>query len=236
LGTRFLPPHISPGGFVTHALHTTVEDFIHGLTSFERDLISKDVIKRYCDSMRLSSDALQPYAFFRDDFYTRNLLYRDDLFEVMVICWKPGQKTTVHTHNGQLGWMDMPQGEVDIHNFHYVSCNAPENQNVVGIDCLGGATEIDLERVNTMTAYNNGPIYTVDKLHTIHQIECSDKAKAGAISLHVYSLPIDSCVAFDLEHQRCFRRSLAYYSRNGKIEVEPLEPPSKTYSLPILKH
>lgn len=230
---NYLPTHFMEVN-LAQALFTTVEDFVHGLTSFEREVISKPVIAQYCDSMRLSAEALKPYCFFRDDIYTRNLVYRDDLFEVMVICWKPGQKTTVHTHNGQLGWMDMPQGEVQIHNYHYVSCNAPDNQNVVGMDCLGGATQIDLERVNTMTAYERGPIYTVDKLHTIHQIECADKAKAGSVSLHIYSLPIDSCVAFDMEHQRCFRRSLAYYSRNGKIEVEPVEPPGKTYSLPIL--
>jgi cysteine dioxygenase len=220
---------------LSHALRTTVEDFIQGLTSFERDVISKDIIKQYCDSMRLSADSLKSFGFFSDDFYTRNLVYRDDLFEVMVICWKPGQKTTIHTHNGQLGWMDMPQGEVEVHNYHYVSCNAPENQNVVGMDCLGGATEIELERVNSMTTFEGGPIYTVDKLHTIHQIECTDKAKAGSMSLHIYSLPIDSCVAFDLEHHRCFRRSLAYFSRDGKIETEPLDPPRKSYSLPILK-
>jgi cysteine dioxygenase len=220
---------------MAHVLYTTVEDFIHGLTSFERDLITKDGVARYCDSMRLSADALKPYSFFRDDCYTRNLVYRDDLFEVMVICWAPGQKTTVHTHNGQLGWMDMPQGEVHVHNFQYLGCNAAENQNVVGMDCLAGATEINLEKKNTVTSYQGGPIYTVDKLHTIHQIENADPSKEGVVSLHIYSLPIDSCVAFDLEHQRCFRRSLAYHSRNGKIEVEPIESPCKTYSFPILK-
>lgn len=220
--------------FMTSAIHTSVQDFIHGLTNFELNLISKDLIARYCDSMRLPAEALKPYTYWNDDFYTRNLIYRDDLFEVMVICWKPGQKTTIHTHNGQLGWMDMPQGEVQVHNYHYAGCNAPENQNVVGIDCLGGATEISLERKGTMTAYHGGPIVTVDKLHTIHQIENADRSQAGVISLHVYSRPIDSCVAFDLEHQRCFRRQLAYYSREGKIEVLPKEPTTKSYSLPIL--
>ena len=30
------------------------------------------------------------------------------------------------------------------------------------------------------------------------------------MSVHVYSRPIDSCVVFDLEAQRCFRRDLKY--------------------------
>jgi cysteine dioxygenase len=219
---------------MSQALQTSVDDFIQGLTSLGRDLISKDIVACYCDAMRLRADALQPYCFFRNDTYTRNLIYRDDLFEVMVICWRPEQKTTVHTHNGQLGWMDVPQGELLVHNFQYLGCNTPENQNVVGIDCTGGASEIHLLSKGTMSCHERGRIYTVDKLHTIHQIENADASTEGVISLHVYSRPIDSCVAFDLEHQRCYRRSLAYYSRNGKIEIQP-PAGSKEYSLPILK-
>ena len=44
------------------------------------------------------------------------------------------------------------------------------------------------------------------------------------MSLHIYSLPIESCVAFDLKNQRCFRRTFTYYSQYGKVEVEMDEP------------
>jgi cysteine dioxygenase len=53
----------------------------------------------------------------------------------------------------------------------------------------------------------------VDKLQTIHQIE--NAGTTGCISLHVYSKPFDSCIAFDLEKQRCYRRSLSYFSKDG---------------------
>jgi len=207
---------------MTHPLRTTVDDFVEGLKNFERaeDHITTERVRTYVDSMRLSAKELEPFVYFRDDFYTRNLVYRDPLFEVMVICWKPGQKTAIHTHNGQLGWMSIPQGEVEVHNYKYVTCNAPENQNVVGMDCLGGATHIELDRLSTHVCSEFAPIYTVDKLQTIHQIENRDPASAGVVSLHVYSTPFDSCIAFDLEKQRCFRRTLHYYSRYGKVEIE----------------
>ena len=211
-----------------HALHTTVEDFVEGLKGFERELITTDLLRRYVDAVRLSPEALKPFTFFRDETYTRNLIFKDDLFEVMAICWKHGQKTTIHTHNGQLGWMAITQGEIEVHNYKYISCNAPENQNVVGIDCLGGATHIELERQHTERCHAGGHINTVDKIQTIHQIENSDKARAGCVSLHVYSKPIDSCIAFDLEHQRCYRRTLRYFSRFGQGEVEveqSIKPP-----------
>ena len=200
---------------LTHPLRTSVADFVQGLKELEQDLITKDRIARYMSSMTLRPEALHDFVWWRDSFYTRNLIYRDDLFEVMTICWSPGQKTAIHTHNGQLGWMTVAQGAVATHEFKHMSCNAPENQNVVNIDCLGGATELNLDRTGTVVCEEGTGMVTVDKLQTIHQIE--NKGTTGCISLHVYSKPFDSCIAFDLEKQRCYRRSLSYFSKDGHV-------------------
>ena len=197
----------------THPLRTSVADFVAGLREMERDLITKDRIKEYMGAATLRPEALGEYVWWRDSLYTRNLIYRDDLFEVMTICWSPGQRTAIHTHNGQLGWMTVAQGEVRTHEFRHTSCNAPENQNVVNIDCLGGATELHLDRVGTVVCSEGSGMVTVDKLQTIHQIE--NAGTTGCVSLHVYSKPFDSCIAFDLERQRCYRRSLSYFSKDG---------------------
>src|SRR5499427_9598465 len=191
----------------------SVDDFIDRLRSFERSLITRDCVLDLCSSVRITDSSLAPYVYFDDAFYTRNLIYRDELFEVMTICWSPGQKTAIHTHNGQLGWMTVSQGEVFTHEYHHTRCNAPENQNVVNIDCLGGATEILLDKVRTVSCAEGTGMVTVDKLQTIHQIE--NAGNIGCISLHVYSKPFDSCIAFDLEHQRCYRRQLSYFSKEG---------------------
>jgi cysteine dioxygenase len=209
---------------MAHPLRTTVEDFIQGLKNFEPGLITKNDVCKYVDSMRLSAEELRPYTYFNNEIYTRNLIFKDKLFEVMAICWKPGQKTAIHTHNGQLGWMFIPQGEVTVHNYKYLSCNCPENQNVVGIDCLAGATHIELDKLNSEHCAEPSPIYCVDKMQSIHQIENQDTARSGCVSLHVYSLPIESCVAFDLKNQRCYRRTFTYFSQYGKVEVETEQP------------
>jgi len=202
-----------PGTAETHPLHTSVGDFIAGLKELERDLITKPKIAAYMAAMPVRAEALKDYVWWRDSFYTRNLIYRDDLFEVMTICWSPGQKTAIHTHNGQLGWMTVAQGEVTTHEFSHTSCNTPENQNVVNIDCLGGATELQIDRVGSLVCAEGTGMVTVDKLQTIHQIE--NAGKTGCISLHVYSKPFDSCIAFDLDKQRCYRRQLSYFSKDG---------------------
>jgi hypothetical protein len=57
----------------------------------------------------------------------------------------------------------------------------------------------------------------VDKVQTIHQVVV--QGKEPVISLHVYSRPIDSCVAFDMEKRSCYRRVLQYYSKYGDVVV-----------------
>ena len=203
---------------MAHPLHTTVQDFVEGLKGFEASHITRDRVREFMDSTPLSAEELKPYSHFRDEYYTRNLIYRDALFEVMVICWKQGQKTAVHTHNGQLGWMQMAQGEVAVHNYKYLTCDCPERQNVIGLDCLGGAKHLELERLTTDVCNDGSGIYTVDKIQSIHQIENTDNSSHGVVSLHVYSLPFDSCISFNLDAGTCCRKHLNYFSRFGKVE------------------
>jgi cysteine dioxygenase len=200
-----------------HALRTTVGDVVAGLRELEKDFITKARTLDYLTEVQLRAEALAPYTFWSEKQYTRNLLYRDDNFEMLVLCWLPGQKTPIHTHNGQLGWMAVIQGEVAVHHYRYLRCSSPENQNVIGIDCLAGGKNVELETLQSVEGFADGPILTVDKVQTIHQIENRDTAKAGCITLHLYSRPIDSCVAFDLRSRRCGRRSLKYHSVEGKL-------------------
>ena len=59
---------------------------------------------------------------------------------------------------------------------------------------------------------------TADKLQTIHRLYNLDEP---AVSIHIYSRPFDSCVAFDMEKQHCYRRQLAYFSKHGQLEPKP---------------
>jgi cysteine dioxygenase len=121
----------------------------------------------------------------------------------------------IHTHNGQLGWMAVCEGAVAVVNYTWLGCNAADNQNVAGLDCLAGATELELERRAVQECFPGGPVNTVDKVQTIHQVLV--QGREPALSLHIYSRPIDSCVAFDLQGRRCYRRQLSFYSRYGKV-------------------
>jgi cysteine dioxygenase len=194
-----------------------IGDFVETLRSFETDPITRDRVLEFCQENEVDPHTLDRYVHFRRDMYTRNLIYRDDLLEVMAVCWQPGQRTVIHTHNGQLGWMAVPQGHLAVVNYKWLGCNASQNQNVAGMDCLAGATELDLQRVEIQESFPGGPVNTVDKEQTIHQVVV--QGKEPVVSVHIYSRPIDSCVAFDMQTRRCYRRVLQYYSRYGDVVV-----------------
>jgi len=195
----------------------SIGDFVEDLRSFEKEPITRDRMLGYIQETAVDRSSLSPYVHFRPDMYTRNLVYRDDMLELMAVCWQPGQRTVIHTHNGQLGWMSVEQGALAVINYKWLGCNAADNQNVSGMDCLAGATELDIDRREVQECYPDGPVNTVDKVQTIHQVVV--QGKEPVISLHVYSQPIESCVAFDLEQRRCYRRQLSFYSKYGQVVV-----------------
>jgi cysteine dioxygenase len=186
------------------------ERFIDGVRRLSEGLITKQKIYDYLVAYEIRPEDLERYKNWLPDRHTRNKIFRNELIEVMLICWPAGSVTPLHTHNGQLGWMTMIEGKLLVDNFRKVDCNRPENQQVVGIDCLAGATRIEMEHLGKELAIPGGPLNTVDKTQTIHQISNLAEWNQPAVSMHVYSLPIDSCVVFDMEAQMCFRRDLKY--------------------------
>ena len=186
------------------------EQFVDGIRELSRGLITKQKIYDYLVRFEIQSADLERYKNWLPDRHTRNKIFRNELIEVMLICWPTGAITPLHTHNGQLGWMTMIEGKLRVENYRKVDCNRPENQQVVGIDCLAGATRIEMEHLHDELAVPGGPLNTVDKTQTIHRILNLSEWNERAVSMHVYSLPIDSCVVFDMDAQRCYRRDLKY--------------------------
>lgn len=188
----------------------SLESFVDGIRQISEGVITKQIVSDYLAENAIEPSGFEKYKHWEPDRHTRNLIFRNPLIEVMLICWNIGNRTPLHTHNGQLGWMEMIEGRLKVENFRHIACNKPENQEVVGFDCLAGATSIELAHMNDELVVPGGALNTVDKSHTIHRISNPAEWNERAVSMHIYSLPIDSCVTFDLEAQRCYRRDLKY--------------------------
>lgn len=132
--------------------------------------------------------SLDPYVRFDRQRYTRNLIYRTDRFELMAICWESGQQSTIHNHAGQRCWMMVPIGRL-----------VNQNYRIVAIDPAGQTCQ--LEASTTCLIDPEHPLTVADE-EPIHRVENRFEFGERAVSLHIYSLPYQSCIGYSLETGR----------------------------------
>lgn len=129
--------------------------------------------------------SLSPYLYFSPEHYTRNLIHKTPLFELIAICWDKGQKSVIHNHRDQKCWMAIPYGRLMVHNFTLIKKDASRSF------CeLKSSTQFEL---------NPESPGEVDPEEPIHQVLNLPSYNCRAVSLHVYSKPFDTCEVYDLK-------------------------------------
>ena len=205
----------------THPLRSLIGDFLAALQELEKGPITTARLSAFLAEMRPSAKALAPYVLWNSQRYARNLIYRDALFEVLALCWLPGQQTPIHTHNGQLGWVTIVQGELVCRDYRFVRAprdtQSREREFASRPYFSSRSRRVEVELVASTTCAADGRVTVVDRQQTTHQLANVEGSRHGTVSLHVYSKPIDRCVLFD-EISRCWeRRQLQYHSVEGTI-------------------
>lgn len=118
-----------------------------------------------------------PLVSFDSDGYVRKRLFRDDDWEILLLCWLPGQKTVVHDHGGSWGASLILAGEIHEWTYRWHGEGQP--------------LEAELDR--SVAA----PKLTVETLETVHRVEnCSFQP---AVSLHLYSPPLRVLNSYSVE-------------------------------------
>ena len=156
------------------------------------------------EEIELEEGSLGPFIHFADSHYTRNLIHRDARFDLMAICWKPGQATPVHGHNGQLGWVKVLRGALESREYQRL---APDQS--------GGGGQVRLQAGQPMLCAPGAGLNLVTPRATIHSLGVPPGCQENSVSLHIYSLPFDSCMTFDPVRGSCERRQLTFDSVPG---------------------
>ena len=71
----------------------------------------------YMRANHVDPETLKPYLFWNAQHYTRNLIDKTDLYELLSLCWEPGMKSSIHNHKGQNCWMAAPMGRLLVQNY-----------------------------------------------------------------------------------------------------------------------
>ena len=76
---------------------------------------------------------------------------------------------------------------------------------------------LELEEVSHIAISGVGAVTTTDRDDAIHEIGNLQAFGEPALSVHVYSRPLDTCVVFDPVSRTCQRVELSFYSEYGKV-------------------
>jgi len=181
----------------------SIHDFVAQLRKFpEAAFDQTESIRRFLQDTPVNPESLAPYLTWDRQHYTRNLIDKTPLYELLAICWEVGHISSVHNHRDQNCWMAVPIGRLMVENFHVV------HQDISGGTCAIKSTETLEMNVSHPCA--------VDPLAPVHRVFNPREFKQRAVSLHVYSRPFDTCVVYSAEHGTCGEIELHYTTAYGK--------------------
>ncbi len=180
-----------------------IERIISGLCRISDSDFTCDNVYQFLGENPVSVDSIEPFFFWSEKYYTRNLIYKDERFELMAVCWESGQASAVHNHADQKCWMSVPLGKLRGQNFSVLEideetgfCKLKETDRFDLSDCL--AAKVELEE-------------------PIHQILNLPEFNERAVSLHIYSKPFNRCLSYCLETDKFTEVPLYYTSVKGNL-------------------
>jgi cysteine dioxygenase len=180
-----------------------IQDFVAELKKFPEPAFSRiDQIIRFLQHTPVLPDTLAPYLTWDKQHYTRNLIDKTPLYELVAICWEIGQSSSIHNHRDQNCWMAVPIGRLLVENFHVVSQSVDEGK-------------CQLDTAETVEMNPRQPC-AVDPLEPVHRVYNPREFDQRAVSLHVYSRPFDTCVVYSQEQGTCGVIKLHYQTEYGK--------------------
>ena len=187
----------------TVAKQVSIQDFVAELQKFpEAAFRETESIRSFLQNMPVNADSLSTYLTWDRQHYTRNLIDKTPLYELVAICWEVGQASSVHNHRDQNCWMATPIGRLQVENFR-----------VVHQDLEAGRCQ--LEAADTVEMNVTHPC-AVDPLEPVHRVLNPRHFNQRAVSLHVYSRPFDTCVVYSPEQGTCGEIRLHYTTEYGK--------------------
>jgi hypothetical protein len=164
-----------------------------------------EAIRTLLLQMPVAEPSLTPYLTWDRQHYTRNLIDKSELYELLAICWEAGQASSVHNHRDQMCWMAAALGRLVVENFHV------RFQDIEAGKC-------QLEASNTLELTPENPC-AVDPREPVHRVVNPREANQRAVTLHVYSRPFDTCVVYSPEQGTCGDIRLHYNTMFGKAVV-----------------
>jgi cysteine dioxygenase len=178
-----------------------IQDWVQGLAGIPEEKFTSDNVQEYIRRHTIEQQSLKPYLFFSPQHYTRNLIFKNDVFECLAVCWDIGQQSAIHDHNDKTGWVYLAMGRLFIQNYRV------EERDPVRRTCRLVPTD-GVELSADQAGF-------VDKEEDVHKVCNLPRFSERAVSVHIYRQPMSGCQVYSLQSGTYEEAKLEYSSEFG---------------------
>jgi cysteine dioxygenase len=180
-----------------------IAEWVENLAAIPARDFTIETVHNYQLTHQIQPESLSKYCFFSKGNYTRNLIFKNDLFECMTVCWEIGQASRIHNHRDQNCWMSTPIGRLRVQNYRV------DDRDTSCSTCHLVPTEA-VEMNATHPTY-------VNPVEPVHEVINPAEFGERAVSVHIYSKPFDTCEVYYRDKGTYADVPLFYTSEYGKL-------------------
>ena len=170
MSTLKTPPASAPAPPEAVAPGFTLASLVGRLAALEgRPTLGE--VNGWMSAVEVLADELRPHVSFKEGTYARHRVFLCEHTELLVLCWRPGQRTPIHDHNGSFGSVRVLSGVM----WETIFEMEPES---------GLAYKYARE-------WRPGHITGAD-VPDIHQLGNPDVSGTDLVTLHLYAPPLTS--------------------------------------------
>jgi len=171
----------------------TLDAFIVEMSREPASRLAHARLMDLASGLRLSDELIAGRTRFAGEAYARNLVCRTPFFELLVLCWLPGQESTIHDHAGALNAIRVHSGALTSRVFTVVPGAAP------------GAGPV--QQVAEDLVRPGDGLVGVDR-NGIHQL--ANASSDDLVTIHVYAPALMELTVYSTESAEVERRPLRY--------------------------
>lgn len=147
-------------------------------------------LRRFISNLKPEQAEVERYIQFTENRYARNLVYKTEDFECLVLCWRPGQRSPIHDHGHSICTVYTVDGLLSADNYRKTA-----NGHI---------------RADYAEDFKPGSVLSIQTTE-IHQVS-NLQDSANLISLHFYLGPLENSFLYSVQqpiyepYQRTYTR------------------------------
>lgn len=169
---------------------------VEGLLSELKNADSDDYVA-IAKNIDIPLSEFEKYVSWNSEAYTRNCIDHNENFELILICWKPGDETPIHGHDDQRCWVYQVAGEMLEERFQKEDGELVKDHEMA-------LTQGKLSYMHDSMGY-----------HTLTNV-----TSENALTLHLYIKPVGECEVFNDEKKKFETIEMSYHTIDGKLNLQ----------------